>query len=317
MDFIDYYDELGVQRSSTQPEIKKAYRGLSRKYHPDVNDAPDAEDRFKRIAEAYEVLGDADKRKKYDRYGKAWKAASDGSTPPPGFEGFDFARARRQPGNFSAGGRGFSDFFETFFGAGAGDVFERGGFSPGGGPRPRKGANHQARVSLTLEEAFRGGQREITLTQPRSGGSRKYMVNIPKGVREGQKIRLKGQGEPGASGGPPGDILLEVRYESQSNLRREGDDVHTSLPISPWVAALGGTASLKTLDGTVSVTVPANSSTGRKIRLRGKGFPGKGDVSGNLYAELKIMVPEKLTPRERELFEELADESRFVPDDKN
>lgn len=307
MDFVDYYAELGVPRTATKEEIQKAYRALARTYHPDRNKEAGAEDKFKQVAEAYEVLGDEDNRKKYDQYGATWKASSNGGSAPPGFEGFDFSNrgGRAQ----YTGGTGFSDFFETFFG--------RAGPDPFGAPRdrgPRKGANHEARIALTVEEAFRGGRREVTLTDPSTGNSRKYVVTIPKGIRGGQKIRLKGQGGTGALGGRPGDLMLVVELKPSASMRIEGSDVYTTVSVAPWTAALGGQADLHTLDGTVSVSIPPGSSSGRKIRLKGKGFPGvKGSEPGDLYAEIKIVVPKQLTERERELFEELAEESEFSP----
>jgi curved DNA-binding protein len=315
MEFIDYYAELGVPRGAAQPEVQKAYRRLARKYHPDVNKDPGAEDRFKRVAEAYEVLGDPDKRRQYDQYGAAWKAAQQGGPTPPGFEGFDLS------GMGGAGGPtgDFSDFFETFFGRQA-----PGGRAPGARARaqgdrfraqqaPLRGKDTEATFELAVEDAYKGGRREVTLTDPRTQIARKFVVTVPAGVRSGQKIRLKGQGGVGRNGGEPGDLLLVVKVIDSERFRLRDEAVHTDLPVSPWVAALGGEARLTTLDGAVTVTVPPGSSSGRKIRLRGKGYPKKSGA-GDLYAEIRIVLPRELSPKERELFEALRAASRFVPE---
>lgn len=323
MEFKDYYSTLGVSRNASADDIQKAYRKLARKYHPDVNQSPQAESKFKEISEAYEVLKDDDKRSTYDRYGAAWKdAARAGGAPPPGFDfHFDFGQGG---GGRGFGGSGFSDFFEMLFGGrggrSAGNPFGGGGFSgfgdfggesqgwPPGGGRPR-GQDQQAKIALTLEEAARGGQREITVADM-VGRSRTYSVNIPPGVRPGQKIRLQGRGGPGAGGGPAGDLYLHIDLKPHDRFRLEGSDLYTSLDVSPWEAALGAELAVKTLDGSIKVRIPPGTSSGRKIRLRGKGFPARGST-GDLYAEVRVMVPKKLSKRERELFEELAEESSF------
>lgn len=333
MDFIDYYKELGVKRDAAPEEIQRAYRKIARKYHPDVNKEAGAEDKFKRAAEAYEVLKDADKRKKYDVLGSAYKNGGasgpppGGQRPPQGYEDiFNFMnqqRARGQgrgarPGPSAGGpqGSGFSDFFEAIFG--------RGGSSPGGNPfqsgdfgedLPTDGADVEAILALTLEEAAAGGDREISLGDPDTGKPKNVKVHIPKGVHSGQKIRLRGLGRRGLRGGARGDLLMVLEIKPHPRFRLEGDDIHTSLAVAPWTAALGGEATLKTLGGQVSVKVPAGSSTGRTIRLRGKGFP-KGDAHGDLYAEVKIVLPKTLSDKERMLFESLAQASTFTPTDE-
>ena len=298
--FRDYYDTLGVSRDASADEIKSAYRKLARKYHPDVNKEPDAEDRFKEISEAYEVLRDPEKRARFDRLGASWRSGQDVS----GAEGFDFNGGgfRDVRVDFGEGGD-FSDFFEGLFGSRMGS---RGGGGFGGRPFggfSTRGADHEATLELTLEEAARGGRRKITL-----GNGRDYEVEIPPGVRDGQHIRLAGEGAGGAGGGPPGDLFLRVRLKPHTRFRVEGNDLHTDLPVTPWEAALGATVEVPTLGGTSRVKVPAGSSCGRKLRLRGQGMPG-----GDLYAAVSIKVPKKLSRDERKLFEELAEKSKFNP----
>lgn len=314
MDFIDYYSELGVKKDATQEEIQKAYRKLARKYHPDVNKEPGAETKFKKIAEAYEALKDPEKRKKYDRYGAAWKNAEQNGRPPPGYEDI-FNQARRQRAGQSQGFRpgqaGFSDFFEAIFGRGnpfgAGVGFDSEAVSA-------SGHDVEAVLHLSLEEAASGGERDITLQDPSGGKPKSFKVGIPRGVKDGQRIRLKGQGGKAAGGGQAGDLFLVVKIDPNPRFRLEGSDLYTWLPIAPWTAALGGEAKLKTLDGQVTVKVPAGSSSGTKIRLRGKGFPTGKEGHGDLYAEVKIMVPKTLSEKERALFEKLQEASEFSPD---
>ncbi|MCC7383870.1 MAG: J domain-containing protein [Deltaproteobacteria bacterium] len=336
MEFIDYYAELGVPRTASQEEISKAFKKAARKYHPDVNKEPGAEAKFKRIAEANEVLKDPEKRKKYDQYGSAWKNMQNGAPPRPGSRGArggpDFEellrnmraqqqqqRRRGAPDGFAGGGggfggSGFSDFFEAIFGQKASPF--SGGYGVDEEPIVR-GQSVEATLRLSLEEAATGGAREITLSDPASGRGKSYQVKIPEGVKSGQKIRLKGQGSPGLGGAEAGDLLLAIQLEPHPRFRLEGSDLYTSLPVSPWVAALGGEAKLRTLGGQVTISVPAGSSTGRRIRLRGKGFPtGKGEA-GDLYAEVKIEVPKKLSAEEKELFEGLAKASSFDPSESD
>jgi curved DNA-binding protein len=293
--FRDYYEVLGVPRGAGDEEIRSAYRKLAREYHPDVNKDPGAEDRFKEVSEAYEVLRDPEKREKYERLGANWKAGEDVS----GASGFG--------GGFGGGGAqefgdgdGFSDFFESFFGGRRG--------SPGFEGFSMRGGDQEASLEVTLEEAARGGKRMISLADGRD-----FEVQIPPGVRDGQKIRLAGQGGEGASGGPAGDLYLRVRIKRHPRFRREGDDLVVEIPVAPWEAALGATVPVPTLDGNAKVKVPAGSSSGRRLRLKGEGMPGPGGRKGDLYASLRIVVPKKLEKRERELFEELAAVSRFDP----
>jgi curved DNA-binding protein len=324
LDFKDYYATLGVKKDASQDEIQKAYKKLARKFHPDVNKDTAAEAKFKDIGEAYEVLKDPDKRQKYDQYGSAWNSTRQTGAPPPGWEGvrFDFGGGGPGGGGFGgSGAEGFSSFFDMLFGSGAG---RRGGAGFGGGPGGfggggRGGADSEAELPLTLEEAFRGGTREITFADGATGERKTLSVRIPPGVRSGQKIRLAGKGQAGR-GGSAGDLFLKIDVLPDPRFRVEGSDLHTTVPVTPWEAALGGEAEVETLDGAVRVRVPAGSSSGRKIRLRGKGLAsrnggsgGSGGVGdrGDLIAELRIVVPDSLTDRERELFQELAETSEF------
>ncbi len=318
MEYKDYYSTLGVSKQASADEIQKAYRKLARKYHPDVNRGTGAEDKFKEITESYEVLKDPEKRQTYDRFGKDWKSFRGGGAPPPGF---DFG---------GGGGSGFSSFFESLFGgaggghpfggagAGAGNPFAGGdpfgrGFRPGGGGFNSRGQDQEALIVLPLEEAYRGGRREISVSDPMTGEVKSYTINLPRGVKPGQKIRLAGRGGPGAGSGPAGDLLLKVELAPNDRFRLEGLDLHTDLPVSPWEAALGAEASVRTLDGPVKVRIPPGTSTGRRIRLRERGWPNPKGIGGNLYAEIKVTVPGQLSKKERELFEELAEVSSFKP----
>jgi len=312
MEYIDYYAVLGVPRDAPKEAIAKAYRKLARKYHPDVDKEPGAEDRFKKISEAYDVLKDPGRRTKYDQYGAAWQAAQHGHPPPrgPGVR-FKFG-ARRQARDLGdlLHDRGFSSFFGHLFGS---QAEGSGGWSldpPSDQWDGAGGADHEAEVWLGLEEALQGGRRKITLQNPDTARRKSYRVDIPAGVREGQRLRLAGQGGTGA--GRTGDLYLVVRLHPHPSLRLEGSDLYTVLEVPPWIAALGGKARLRTLDGEVAVSVPASSSSGRKIRLRGKGFARPGG-RGDLYAEIRIAVPKRLSSEERRLYERLAHLAEQAP----
>jgi curved DNA-binding protein len=317
LEYKDYYQALGVAKKASPEEIQKAYRKLARKLHPDVNKSDGAEARFKEINEAYEVLKDPDKRARFDRFGSAWKQAQTTGDPPPGFEEiFGFGGPGGPRVEFSGAPSGFSAFFDMLFGGAggtAGGAHQQAVWSGGGWPgaRSARGQDREAQIRLTLEEAAQGGSREIQLTDPDTGQTRKLRVKIPAGVKPGQRIRLADQGGAPPPGGRRGSLYLKIELLPHPRYRLEGSDLMTTLPLSPWEAALGGKVSVSTLGGERTVRIPPGSSSGRKIRLRGLGFPASGGARGDLYAELKIVVPEKLTERERELFNELAEESRF------
>lgn len=310
--FQDYYEALEVPRDASEEEIRRSYRRLARKYHPDINKEPGAEDRFKQVSEAYEVLRDKDKRAQYDRFGENWKAGQDVSAAG-GFEGFSggpgFAGDGYGDMRVDFGSGDFSDFFEGLFGQrarrrpDAGTT--RGGRVEGFSMR---GGDHEAVLELSLEEAAAGGKRRISL-----GDGRDYEVEIPRGVRDGQRIRLAGQGSAGVGGGPAGDLFLRVRLRPHPRFRVEGRDLYVDLPVAPWEAALGAQVPVPTLEGGARVKVPPGSSSGRRLRLRGQGLPGTNGSSGDLYAVVEIHVPKRLSNRERELFEQLAEASRFDP----
>jgi len=321
VDYKDYYSILGVSKDAESSDIQKAYRKLARKYHPDVNSSPAAEEKFKEINEAHEVLKDAEKRAKYDRFGSAWKQSQNTGAPPPGFEdifsAFSSGGGERARGFSGFGGQGFSSFFDMLFGSGFGAA---GGAEPrvtwsaqGPGGAAAKGADHEATISLGLEEAASGGEREISLTDPTTGRRRTLRVKIPRGIRPGQRIRLSGQGGLGGDGHTRGDLYLSVEILPDARFQLEGSDLHTTLPITPWEAALGGQAQIRTLTGDLTVKIPPGSSSGRKIRLRGKGYPKTSGDAGDLLAEIRIQVPERLSEGERELFEELSRVSEFRP----
>jgi len=300
--FRDYYETLGVPRTASEDEIRRAYRKLARENHPDVNKDPAAEQRFKEISEAYEVLRDAEKRERYDRLGSNWKAGQDVS----GAEGFQDVRVDFGNGEFAEGD--FSDLFEGLFGRRRGrrpaGGFGGGGF--GGSGFSSRGMDVEALLEFSLEEAARGGRRSLSLD------GRELEVEIPPGVRDGQRLRLAGEGEPGPGGGRPGDLFLRIRLRPHPRFRVDGRDLHTDLAVAPWEAALGAEVEAPTLTGHARVKVPAGSSCGRKLRLRGEGMPAPGGP-GDLYASVKILVPRKVSRKERELWQQLSERSKFEP----
>jgi curved DNA-binding protein len=323
LDYKDYYATLGVKKDASQDDIQKAYRKLARKYHPDVNKDPAAEVKFKELGEAYEVLKDPDKRKKYDQFGSTWKRAQQGGGRPSGyegmpfdfsgFEGFDVSGFGGAGGPGGGGAEGFSSFFEMLFGSGGPGGAAGGRRAPrGAGGRGRaRGGDTEAAIQLTLEEAVHGGTREITLSDNETGQRRTLSVRIPEGIRPGQKIRLAGRGQPGFDGSPAGDLLLKVEILPDPRFRIEGSDLYTTVPVTPWEAALGGEAEVETPTGRLRVRIPAGTSSGRKIRLRERGLSAPGGTKGDLFAEFRIVVPEQLSERERALFEQLAEASEF------
>lgn len=296
MSYRDYYSVLGVERGASGEEMQRAYRKLARTYHPDVSKLPDADARFKEVQEAYEVLKDPDKRRLYDKYGAQWKAVSEGRQPPPGPGSAEF---KYDFGPFGVGGN-VNDLDSIFA-----QVF-------GGQPRGRRRTQARRRdqetsLDLSIPDAYRGGPRDIHFTDTSTGERRRLSVNVPPGVRDGQRIRLAGQGAGGS------DLYLVVKLAAGERFRLEGDDIYTTLRISPPEAVLGGSAPLVTLDGSVKVKIPAGSSTGRHIRLRERGYPKRHGGRGDLYAELHIVVPPEPTDEERALYEQLAAVSPFDP----
>jgi curved DNA-binding protein len=305
----DFYEVLGVPRTASGDEIQKAYRKLARTYHPDINKDPGAEERFKEISEAYDVLSDPDTRARYDSFGPGFRQV------PEGVDADAWAAAQRgaQRGGRARAPGGF-DGWTTVEGGDLGDIDIDDLFGGLFGRRarrgPTRGADQAAEIVLTVEEAFNGGRRWITLPGP--AGPRSYEVTIPPGVIEGQRIRLAGQGGQG-QGAPAGDLYLEVRIAPHPRFRLDGRDIYVELPVTPWEAALGAKVPVEGPGGEAKVAVPAGSSSGRRLRLKGRGMPDRKGKPGDLYAEVKIMVPRHLTQRERELFEELARESEFDP----
>lgn len=305
MQFKDYYKILGVDRGASQDEIKRAYRKLARKFHPDVSKEKDAEARFKEVNEANEALKDPEKRKAYDQLAQGFRPGED-FTPPPGWDTqFDF-------GDFAAAGGDsgrFSDFFEALFGHAGG--------ARSGGLR-MAGADQSARLRVTLEEACHGGHRTLTLQVPGldAGGhtrlqTRNLKVNIPRGIMQGQRIRLAGQGQPGIGGGPNGDLYLEVEFEPHRLYRAEGRDLYMNLKIAPWEAALGASITVPTIGGKVELRVPPGSQSGQQLRLKGRGLPGR--PPGDLYAVLQVVTPRAETPAARSLYERMRAELPFNP----
>jgi len=308
--FRDYYETLGVPKTATEDEIRTAFRKLARKHHPDVaKDKKAAEEKFKEINEAYEVLSDAEKRKKYDQLGAGWNQPG-GFQPPPGwgtqqpgggFQQWQWGGGENGGVEFEFGGTGFSDFFEAFFGGGRG----RSAFGGFGGRQAtaERGADVEADIMVTLEEALHGSTRTVSLRRAGSNKVENYQVKIPRGVHEGQRIRLAGQGEAGVRGGKSGDLFLRVRLAKHPDFSVEGSDLVHEVKIEPWQAVLGSELLVPTLEGNVRLKIPPGTQSGQRFRLRGRGLPS---TSGNLYVDVQINVPKKLTEREREVWRELA-----------
>lgn len=309
MEFKDYYEILGVGRDASPADIKKAFRRLARKYHPDVSKEPQAESRMKEINEAFAVLSDPEKRGAYDSAGQGFQAGQEFHRPRDRQDGGEFSSR-----NFTdADAAAFSDFFSELFGTRPG-----GGRTQGEARFRMRGEDHHARVSLDIEDAYRGAARTLTLRVPQVDGrghvvmaERALDVRIPKGVHEGQLIRLSGQGMPGFDGGEPGDLYLEVQFSPHPRYRADGRDVYARLPLAPWEAALGAKVNAAVPDGTVEVRIPPNSQSGRRLRLKGRGIPGA--APGDLYLVLEVVLPPANDPKARELYEKMARELDFDP----
>ncbi|MFM2481694.1 DnaJ C-terminal domain-containing protein [Celerinatantimonas sp. YJH-8] len=289
----DYYQILGVSKDADEQAIKRAYRKLARKYHPDVSKEANAEQRFKEVGEAYEVLSNSQKRAAYDQYGSQWKAASGGGAHGgwQNSSGFN--------GSNPFGGQGdFGDFFENIFGQRSGGFS---GFNQQGGAFRQSGEDVNARITIDVADSYSGAQRPISFRSP-NGESRSLNVRIPKGIKPGQKIRLSGQGGAGSNGGAAGDLYLEVRFDPNSPYQIDGSDVSYQLSVAPWDAALGAKVSVPLPDGKmIDMKIPANSSGGRKLRLKGRGLPGK--VPGDLYIELQIELPKADNDQARQAYQ--------------
>lgn len=316
MEYRDYYHVLGVERGASQEEIKRAYRRLARKYHPDVSRESDADARFKEVGEAYEVLKDPEKRAAYDQLGSNWRAGQE-FRPPPGWE----RQFRFETGMDGAGG--FSDFFQAIFGDGGlfGDAGSRAGPS-GAGPfadalRGHRGFGGDARgrdaravLHVTLEQLASGEPVEVALNQAGGSGAKRLKVKVPPGLTDGQSFRLRGQGDPG-TGGRAGDLYLELRLLPHPGFTVDGLDIRSEVPIAPWEAVLGTSVSVPTLTGRVKLKIPPGTTGGKRLRLAGRGLPGS--PAGNHLVTVRVEVPEHVTPRERALYESLAEASDFNP----
>ena len=311
MEYKDYYATLGVARDATADEIRKAYRKLARKYHPDVSKEADAEVRMKEVNEANAVLSDPEKRAAYDQLGKSYRPGQDFQPPPDWDSGFEFSGGGFSPHEAA----GFSDFSSELFGRMGGGGGGR-GFHRGGGGFRAQGEDHHAKVMLDLEDAYHGATRQIGLNVPTLDddgrvrlASRTLNVKIPKGVRQGQFIRLAGQGSPGMGGGPAGDLMLEIAFKPHPRFRVEGRNVHVSLPVAPWEAALGAVVEVRIPGGSLKVRIPEGSQSGRQLRVRGKGIPA--NPPGDLLIDIRVVLPPADTPKARELYESMQRELKF------
>jgi len=304
MEYKDYYAVLGVDRKATQDEIKRAYRKLARKYHPDVSKEADAEQKFKDLGEANEVLKDPEKRAAYDQLGSNWNTQQGFQPPPDWGTGFEFHGAPQGGGNQ----HDFSDFFESLFGQTRGPDANRGFHM--------QGEDHHAKVLIDLEDSFKGASRSITLQMPEVSPDghvvtrkRTLKVRIPKGIRQGQQIRLAGQGATGMGNGKAGDLYLEIEFRPHGFYRVEGADVYLELPLAPWEAALGASVKVPTPSGAIDLKIPANSQAGKKLRLKGRGIPAK--TPGDLYVVLQIALPPADNDNARAIYERMKEELEF------
>lgn len=306
MQFKDYYQILGVAKTATADEIKKSYRKLARKYHPDVSKEANAEKKMQEVNEANEVLSDPEKRAAYDQVGQGYQPGQEFQPPPNWDAGFEFSGGN----NFGAGMGDTSDFFANLFG--------RGGRSKRNGHFQAVGEDRHAKIEIDLQDTYHGQTRSITLHTGEADAqgrvrTKEHVVNvrIPKGVKPGQHIRLSGQGNPGVGGGAAGDLYLEVQFKPDTRYRIDGRDVYQTVPVTPWEAALGASIEVSTPSGTVQVKVPASSQTGRKLRLKGRGIPG--DAAGDLYLLLEVVLPPADTEAARQLYATMARELAFNP----
>jgi len=313
MDFKDYYEIMGIKRDATQDEIKRAYRKLARKYHPDVSKEADAEIRFKEVGEAYEVLKDPEKRASYDQLGANWKAGQDFNPPPDWDAGFEFRGGGYTDGNASD----YSDFFSSIFGQGFGGA--QAGSRQGAGHA--QGNDHHAKVLIDLEDAYQGATRSITLQSPEVDNSghvttkqRTLSVKIPKGVKQGQRIRLAGQGSAGMGKGQAGDLYLEIEFNPHSIYKVEGHDVYLTLPVTPWEAALGATVKVPTPAGPVDLKITAGTGSGSKLRLKARGIPGKSP--GDLYVVTQITLPPADSDKAKALYQQMQQDLAYNPRSK-
>ena len=327
--FKDYYKILGVDRDASQDEIKKAYRKKARELHPDVSKAKNAGERFRDVNEAYEVLGDPDKRRRYDRFGSAYREAPPGGGPPPGFEEFDFTggaggrgfeeflrQAQQQggAGGRGAGPTGFSDFFEALFGAGFGGAApaEPHGGRAGRGKgraRGRRGHDVEGEIQLDVPDLVGGGQRKFTMEIPGADGlpeARELTINLPRVIRPGQTIRLAGQGGPGSGGAPNGDLFLHVRIRLGAELQVEGDDLVATIDVPAPVAVVGGTARVSTAEGPVTLRIAPGTQAGTVLRVKERGLARRDGTRGDLRARVRLVVPEHPTAEQKRLYDELA-----------
>lgn len=321
MKFRDYYEVLGVSKDASQDDIRKAFRKLARKYHPDVaEDKSTAEEKFKEINEAYEVLGDPEKRSKYDQLGANWNQA--GPTGPAGGTGAEYWQQAGAHGGDGGGwqhfeGTGFSDFFENYFGGRAGGgqsgYFHQGGARRGVDPSPRRGRDIESEILVSLHEAMHGAERML-VTQTPSGERQEVTIRIPKGVTDGKLIRAAGLGNPGINGGEPGDLFLRVRLERHPDYRVSGHDLYYDLRITPWESILGATVPVRTPHGESRIKIPPGTENGTEFRLPGKGLPkGKSGEFGHLFAVIDIISPTSASEEERKHWQAIADLSKFNP----
>ncbi len=315
LEYKDYYKVLGVPRAATEDDLKKAFRKLARKFHPDTaTDKKAAEEKFKEINEAYEVLGDKEKRKRYDELGPNWQHGAEFRPPPGAGGGWRQARGGDGGPEFEFGGTGFSDFFEQMFGA-RGRPGGMGGFSgfPGDAGEedagPTAGRDIESDLLVTLEEASNGAERLLSLRRRGRGRetTETLKVRVPAGVSDGQRIRVAGKGEPSPSGGTPGDLFLTVKLQKHPDFRVEGADLFYELELLPWEAALGAKKNVPTLKQPVTVNVPAGAATGQKLRLKGLGLPKRGGEHGDLYAQLSVRVPAATSATQKKLWEQMRE----------